>query len=239
LTLAVPLSRFTPRAGGGSAFYVSKFAPMNTKLPIIEFFAEHLPQYTFVPGLGGRSSLMFRLPQPNGIYRYIAICRQPAPYSILTDAIAATYHPAWRGESAMPIGISISLAELRAGKRCLEAEKYWTSYKPTLEGLHEALCGILNDFARLSPAFFEQTEHQLLSSRLLQIALAESRRIPAAERAGLTDASAATKFLQNLEHPTFLRLRDVIRAAWTPDMPKEERQATSKLAYVCLELPSA
>lgn len=212
---------------------------MNTKRPILEFFAEHLPQYTFIPGLGDRWSLMFRLSQPNGIYRYVVICRQPAPYSILTDAIAATYHPAWRGGSAMPIGISISLAELRAGKRCLEAEKYWTSYKPTPEGLREALCEILNDFERLSPSFFEQTEQQLLSSRLLQVALAESRRIPPAERAGLAEASAATKYFRNLEHPAFLRLRDAIREAWAPDISKEERQWTSKLASACLELPSA
>jgi hypothetical protein len=40
--------------------------------------------------------------------------------------------------------------------------------------------------------------------------------------------------LTRLEHPAFVRLRDRLRAAYLPDILKEERQYTSRLAYDCL-----
>lgn len=210
---------------------------MNTKRPIREFFEQHFPQYRFVPEL--RPNLIFRQSQASGIYRCISIQRDSeyCGHCGLTTDIAATYDPNWRGGSAMPTGNCRSLAELRAGKTCLEVEKYWIKYKPTPDGLHQALSTILNEFCELSPAFFEQAEQRLLSNRLLQTALAESRLIPLEMRIGLVEASAAVKHsVGRIEHPAFLKLRDAIRAEWTPDVSKEERRWTSRLAYDCLTL---
>jgi hypothetical protein len=210
---------------------------VNTKRPIVEFIAEHLPEYRFVPEL--RPNLVFQHLQPSGIYRCIAIQRDSASCGLAVE-IAATYSPVWRGEPAVPLGVDTALVNLRLGTRMVDAMKYWTFYEPTPEGLRHTLGEIHREFMQLAPPFFKQAERQLLSSRLLQVALAEARCVPVQERVGLADALAAVKHrVRNLEHPAFLRVRDVIRAAWTPDVSKDERQWTNRLAYDCLVFTSA
>jgi hypothetical protein len=205
---------------------------VNTKRPIVEFVAEHLPQYRFVPEL--RPNLVFQHLQPSGIYRSIAIQRDSASCGLAIE-IAATYNPVWRGEPAMPLGLDTALVNLRLGARVVDAMKYWTFYEPTPEGLRHTLSEMHREFMRLAPPFFEQAERRLLSSRLLQVALAEARCVPVQERVGLPEALAAVKSRAgDLEHPAFLRVRGIIRAAWTPDVSEDERQWTSRLAYDCL-----
>lgn len=186
-----------------------------------------------------RPNLVFQHSQPTGIYRCIAVQRD-SPSHGLAVQIAATYSPQWRGEPAYPVGIDSGLANLKLRSRTIEAMQYWEFYEPTPDGLRRTLTTIHQQFTQLAPAFFEQAERRLLSSRLLQLALSEARRISPEERAGLPEALEAVKCrLDHLEHPVFLRLRDRLRAAWTPDVPKEERQATSRLAYDCLVFTSA
>jgi hypothetical protein len=205
---------------------------VNTKRPIVDFFAEHLPEYRFIPER--RPNLVFESPQPSGIYRCIAVQRD-APSHGLAVEIAATYSRRWRGEPAYPIGFDTGLANLRLGSRTIEAMQHWEFYESTPDGLRQTLARIHDQFIRLAPTFFADAEGRLLSSRLLQLALSEARQIAPGERAGLPEALDAVKCrLDHLEHPVFLRLRDRLRAAWTPDVLKEERQATNRLAYDCL-----
>lgn len=205
---------------------------MNTKRPIIEFYVEHLPQYGFVPEL--RPNLVFQHKQPSGIYRCIAVQRDSASCGLAVQ-IAATYNPFWRGEPAVPLGVDTALVNLRLGSRLVDAIRYWEFYDPTPEGLSLTLSKIHSEFVQLAPFFFQKSEKQLLSSRLLQVALSEARSVAAAGRVGLEEALMAVKHqVGKVEHPAFLRVRDVIRAAWTEGIPKEERQWTSRLAYDCL-----
>jgi hypothetical protein len=210
---------------------------VNTKHPIVDFFADHLPEYRFIGDR--RPNLVFQYSQPSGIYRCIAVQRD-SPSHGLAIQIAATYSRHWRGEPAYPIGFDTGLANLKLRSRTIEAMQYWEFYEPTPDGLRRTLTTIHHQFRQLAPAFFEQAESSLLSSRLLQIALSDVRRISPEERAGLPEALDAVKCrLDHLEHPVFLRLRDRLRAAWTPNVSKEERQATSRLAYDCLVFTSA
>jgi hypothetical protein len=123
---------------------------------------------------------------------------------------------------------------------CIEVMKHWHFYEPTPAGLQQTLTEIHRQFVELVPPFFEQAERRLLSRRLLQLALVEARTIPAAERIGLREAIDAVECqVDRLEHPAFVRLRDRLRAASSTDIPKEERQGTSRLAYDCLLFMSA
>jgi hypothetical protein len=104
---------------------------VNTKRPIVEFLAEHLPQFRLVPEL--RPNLVFQHLQPSGIFHCGAIQRDSASRG-LAVGIAATYSPVWRGEPAAPLGVDTALVELRLGSRMVDAMKYWTFYEPTPEG---------------------------------------------------------------------------------------------------------
>jgi hypothetical protein len=209
---------------------------VNTKRLIVDFLADRLPEHRF---MGERKpNLVFQYAQQNAIYRCIAIQRDSASHG-LSVQLAATYNPRWRGEPAYPIGFDTGLANLKHRNHVIEAIKHWESYEPTLTGLQRTLAEIHRQFQDLVPAFFKESENQLLSNSLLQIALTESKRIPAEERSELQTALESVKFrLDRLEHPIFLRLRDRLRAAWTPDIPKEQRQATNRIAYDCLALTS-
>ena len=205
---------------------------MNSKRPIVEFFAQHLPEFQFVGEK--RSLLTFQRLQATGNFRCIGVQRDGASHG-LTIQIAATYSACWPGECAYSLGIDTGLANLRLRNDCIEVMQHWHFYDPTPAGLHGALSEILRQFVELVPPFFEQAERELRSRKLLQLALAESRRIPAAERVGLHEAIQVVRGrVDRLEHPAFLRLRDILRAAWSPDIPKEQRQGTSRLAFDCL-----
>lgn len=94
---------------------------------------------------------------------------------------------------------------------------------------------IQGQIAGLAPPFFQEAERQLLSNKLLQLALVESRSISAEDRIGLTKALEAVEGrLLRLEHPAFIRLRDRLRDVWSPDIPKKDRQFTNRLACDCL-----
>ena len=210
---------------------------MNTKRPIVEFFGEHLPDYQFIGEK--RPNLVFEHVQPSGIYRAIAIQRD-SPSHGLAVQVAATYSSHWRGEPAYPLGIDTGLANLRLRNDCIDAMQHWHFYEATFPGLRRTLAEIHRQFVELAPPFFSRAEQQLLSRRLLQLALVESRRISAEERVGLQAALDAVQCrVGRLEHPAFVRLRDRLRAAWSPDIPKEERQGTSRLAYDTLAFTSA
>jgi len=208
---------------------------MNAKTPIVRFFAECLPEFQFVPDL--RPNLIFRQLRPSGIYLNFAVQRDSAAHGLAT-VIACTYDPNWRGESALPLGISAALVNLRLGSRLIDAMLYWTFYEPTLDGLHIALKSIHEEFKKLAPPFFAESERRLASNPLIQAGLAEARRIPAAERVGLADAASTARVLRKLDHPAFMRVRDAVQAAWTPEVSKDERRWTSGIALRCLELPT-
>jgi hypothetical protein len=209
---------------------------VNTKRPIVGFLAERLPAYRFMSER--RPNLVFQSAQQNGIYRCIAIQRDSASHGLAVQ-LAATYNPRWRGEPAYPIGFDTGLANLKHHSQVIEAIKHWEFYEPTLTGLQRTLSEIHRQFQDLAPAFFKESENQLLSNSLLQIALTESKGISVEERSELQRALEAVKFrLARLEHPIFLRLRERLREAWTPDIPKEQRQATNRIAYDCLALTS-
>ena len=111
------------------------------------------------------------------------------------------------------------------------------STEPTHEGLRRALEEIHRQFQLLSPAFFEEAENKLLSSRLLQLALAEARSTAPNELAGNHEALAAAKYiLPDLEHPAYLRLRTKLQEAWTSEVPEAERRMSNAIACACLEL---
>ena len=210
---------------------------MNTKRPIVEFFAQHLPEFQFIGEK--RPNLVFQHSQPSGVHRCIALQRDGASHGLAVQ-VAATYNAQWRGESAYPLGIDTGLTNLRLRTNALDLMQQWHFYEPTPTGLQRTLTEIHRQFVELVPPFFEQAERQLLSRRLLQLALVEARTIPPAERAGLREAIDAVECrVDRLEHPAFVRLRDRLRAAWSPDIPKEERQGTSRLAYDCLLFTSA
>jgi hypothetical protein len=91
----------------------------------------------------------------------------------------------------------------------------------------------------LSPAFFTEAENKLLSSRLLQLALAESRSAAPRDLVGIQQALEAAKYkLEDLDHPAYLRLKNRLQDAWTPDVPKAERQMSNSIACDCLVLAS-
>jgi hypothetical protein len=202
---------------------------MNTKRSVVEFFAQHLAAFRFIGEK--RPNLVFQHSQPSGIYRGIAVQRD-GPSHGLAVQVAATYSAYWRGEPAYPLGIDTGLANLRLRNEWIDAMQHWQFYAPTPAGLQRTLTEIHRNFVELVPSFFAQAEQRLLSRRMLQLALVEARSISAAERSGLREAIDAVQGrVDRLEHPAFVRLRDRLRAAWSPDIPKKERQGTSRLAY--------
>jgi hypothetical protein len=207
---------------------------VNTKRPIIQFFAQHLPDYRF--NAEKRPNLVFERFQPNGIYRCISVQRD-GPSCGLCIVVAATYSACWRGEPAYPLGIDTGLANLRLGSEAIDVMQHWHFYEPTPGGLDRTLTEIHRQFVKLVPPFYEQAEHRLLSRRILQLALAESRSISARERVGLEEAHKYQGGDQ-IEHPAFVRLRDRLRTAW-PQISQEERDGTSLLAYEILVYTTA
>jgi hypothetical protein len=209
---------------------------MNTKRPIIDFFAERLPEYRFT---GERQpNLVFQYQLPNGIFRMIAMQRDSPSHGLAVE-LAATYNPRWSGEPALPLGVSVGLANLRLKNMMIELMEHWFFYEPTPEGLRRTLEEINRQFMALSPAFFTEAENKLLSSRLLQLALAESRSTAPSDLAGIQQALEAAKYnLADLDHPEYRRLRTRLQAAWTPEVPKAERQMSNRIACDCLLLAS-
>ncbi len=137
----------------------------------------------------------------------------------------------------MTLGVSAGLANLRLKSMSIEAMEHWNFYEPTPEGLRRTLEGIRREFQALSPAFFKEAETKLLSSRLLQLALAESRNTAPNELAGIQRALVTAKYLlADLEHPAYLRLRRRLRDAWTPEVPENERRWSDRIACDCLVL---
>jgi hypothetical protein len=205
---------------------------VNTKQPIVEFFAQHLAEYQFKAEK--RPNLVFENVQPCGIHRCISVQRD-GPSRGLAIQIASTYSEHWRGEPAYPLGIDTGLANLRLRSKFIDAMHHWHFYEPTPAGLQQTLAEIHRQLVEFVPPFFAQSEEQLHSRRLLQLALVEARSITTAERVGLREAIDAVQCrFDRLEHPAFVRLRDILRSAWSPDIPKEERLSTSCLAYHCL-----
>jgi hypothetical protein len=216
---------------------LGRLAAVKTKRPIVELFGQHLPEFQFVGEK--RPNLVFQHLQPNGIYRCIGVQRD-GPSHGLAVQVAATYNAHWRGEPAYPLGIDTGLTNLRLRTDTFDVMQHWHFYEPTPAGLQRALAEIHRQFVEFVPPFFEHAERELLSRCLLQLALVEARNIPSAERVGLREAIDAVQGrVDRLEHPAFVRLRDRLRAAWSPDIPKEERQGTSRLAYDCLLFTSA
>lgn len=207
---------------------------MSTKRPILDYFAEHLPGYRFIGER--RPILAFQCPLPNGIFRMIAIQRDSRSHGLRVE-LAATYNPKWCGEAAIPLGISAGLANLRLGSMMIDVTEHWNFYEPTPEGLQRTLEEIHRQFETLSPAFFMAAETKLLSSRLLQLALVESRNTALCDLEGIQQALASTQYkLKDLEHPAYLRLRRRLHEAWTPGVPKDERKMSNRIACDCLLL---
>ncbi len=205
---------------------------MQTKKPIVDFFAEHLSEYSFVPEL--RPCLIFRQSQLNGIFRSLAVQRDSNSNG-LAIAIASTYDPVWQGGTAFRTGQDTLLPDLRLSARFLSDVQHWYFYKPTLDGLRKTLTAIHLEFKKLTPRFFRRAESALLSDRLLQVALKEARRTSPEERAGLENALEAVRgHIAKVDHPAFLQVRDALRDAWTAEVSKEARRGTSRLAYDCL-----
>jgi hypothetical protein len=209
---------------------------MNTKRPIIDFFADRLPEYRFTSER--RPNLLFQYRLPNGIFRMIAVQRD-SPSNGLAVELAATYNPRWRGEPALALGVSAGLANLRLKSMTIEVLEHWFFYQPTPEGLRRTLEEIHRQFVSLSPEFFTAAENKLLSSCLLQLALAESRSTAPKDLAGIQQAlEAANYMLADLDHPAYRRLRTKLQEAWTPEVPKAERQMSNRIACDCLLLAS-
>src|SRR5262249_7291799 len=134
-------------------------------------------------------------------------------------------------------GVCAGLANLRLGSNAIDIMEHWIFYEPTIEGLQRALREIHGEFKVLTPSFFEHAEGQLLSNRLLQLALAKARTFGAEERIGLQQAlHKAKSSLAELEHPAYVRLRAALREALTPDIPREESMWLERVACDCLLL---
>jgi hypothetical protein len=181
-----------------------------------------------------RPNLLFQQLRSSGIYGYIAIQRDEISHGIAVQ-LSSTYNPYWKGEPAAPLGVDTGLSNLRLQTDTLDVIQHWHFYEPTLVDLQRVLTEIQRQLVEFASSFFEQAEQQLLSSHLLQLALVEVCNIPEEECIGLREAADAVQGrLTRLEHPAFVRLRDRLRAACPPDILKEERQYTSRLAYDCL-----
>jgi hypothetical protein len=121
----------------------------------------------------------------------------------------------------------------------IEAMENWFFYEPTPEGLRRTLDEIHRRFTALSPAFFTEAENKLLTSHLLQLALAESRSTAPSDLVGIQQALEAAKHkLSDFEHPAYLRLKSKLQNAWTADVPKAERKMSNRIACDCLLLAS-
>ena len=207
---------------------------LNSKTPIVRFMAEHLPGYAFDPVAS--PNLVFREPQGDGLFRCVAIGRSTAPYGIYPN-FAVTYNRSWGGEPASPLGREAGIANLRLDSRAVPAGDQWITFEPNAEALAEAMDSFYTIYRELAVSFFESCTAELISSKLLQIAIREAAQVPAEEREGLEQRlSELGHRVDRLDHPAFLKLRDILRAAWTPDVPKEERQWTSRLSYDSLML---
>ncbi len=207
---------------------------MNTKRPILDFFQEHFAEYSF--SAERRPNLLFKKREQTAIYHCIALQRDNKSCGLAVE-IAATYNPLWRGESAPPLGISSGLANLRLQQSSIEIMQHWRFYEPTAEGLMLTLKSIKREFDQLAPAFYSSADEQLLSNRILQLALNESAQMTLDECEGLEEAlSAAKLLLRNLQHPAYIRLRDRLQAAWTSETPDRQRGWTNRLACECIYL---
>lgn len=203
---------------------------MNTKTPICKFFADKLPSHKLDPG-SRPNLLVFRRRFLDRIYECVAIQRDSISNG-LAPHLAVTYSSYWQGESASPLGINRGFPQLRRNEQLVEAIENWYFYRPHLEGLNSTLQTILADFQQLGIPFFESARKQLLGDKMLQAALRAAEAVTAEQRIGLPESLAEVgHFVARCKHPAFLVVRDRIRAAWTDDIPKEQRQWTSRLAY--------
>src|SRR5262245_30770979 len=109
---------------------------MNMKRPIIDFFAERLPDYCFIGER--RQNLVFQCRLPNGIFRMVAVQRDSSSHGLAVE-LAATYNPKWSGEPAIPLGVCAGLANLRLKNMMIEVMEHWFFYKPTPDGLRQTL----------------------------------------------------------------------------------------------------
>ena len=201
----------------------------NTKTPIVRFMAEHLSDYVFDPD--AKPNLVFRARQENGLFRCIAIGRSANPFGLYPN-FAVTYNCHWGGEPASPLGRDAGIANLRLNSRTVPAVDQWITFDATAEGLNVALNSFYAIYAELALPFFESGTNDLISSKLLQLAVREAALTPAEARQGLEQClREAGHRVDRLDHPAFLRLRDTLRSAWTPDVSKDERRWTSRLAY--------
>jgi hypothetical protein len=202
---------------------------VNTKTPIIGFFADNLSAFLF--DKQSRPNLVFRHRLPNGLFQCIAVQRDSKSNGLAPN-LAVTYSSLWRGEPAVPLGIDRGFPQLRQKRQMVPAMDYWYFYEPTPAGLLSTLQVILADYHSLAIPFFAEAETELLGNKLLQTALREASTIPSEARIGLAEALAKAGYVvAKCEHPAFLALRDRIRAAWTNDVSKEQRRWTSRLAY--------
>lgn len=202
---------------------------MNTKTPILQFFAENLSEYVF--DFQSRPNLLFRRLLPGRLYECIAIQRDSNSNGLAPN-LAVTYSPLWQGEPAVPLGIDRGFPQLRQNERLVQAIDYWYFYQPSTEGLDATLERILADYRLLAIPFFAQARAELLADKLLQTALREAAAIPPELRTGLPESLAAVGYVvAKCEHPAFLALRNRIRAAWTDDIPRDRRRWTNRIAY--------
>ncbi len=191
--------------------------------------AERLPEYRF--DQEAKPNLVFRERQDAGLFRCIAMGRSSKPHAIYPN-FAVTYHGNWGGEPASPLGREAGIANLRLNSRTVPAADQWIAFEPTENGLAEALEAFYEIYHGLAIRFFESATAELTSSKLLQLAISEAAATPDEAREGLKQCLAEARHrVDRLDHPAFLRLRDILRSAWTPDVSKEERQWTNRLCY--------
>jgi hypothetical protein len=144
------------------------------------------------------------------------------------------------GRVNQPFFLALILAwlNLKLKSEAVEAISHWEFYDPTLDGLEKTLEEIYRQFTSLTPQFFARAEHHLLSNRLLQFALAESKNISIEDRTELKQTLEKAKFLlADLKHPAYLQLRDRLLTIES-EMPETERGWANGLACRCLLLES-
>lgn len=213
---------------------------MQTKKPIISFFAEHFPQFVFHKE--SRPNLIFREEQTKKIYRYILIQRDGASNGLFVS-VAATYDPEWVGHPWLwPLGKDAYLFELKMGTRAIDLLKFWSFYAPTPEGLNKALISISNDLKQYAFPFYEQIEEKLLSNHVLQTSLFEARRtsldditeVLSAYREECAKAPNKSLEVKAFKHTKFLQIVDAVRNLVPSDISGEENEWMASIVYRCL-----
>ncbi|HVN41936.1 MAG TPA: hypothetical protein VMT50_04070 [Steroidobacteraceae bacterium] len=205
---------------------------MQTKRPIVEFFAERFPAFRFIGEW--RPILVFRGDAVDELFRAIALQRD-GPSCGLATQLGVSYKPSWRGEPAKPMGLDTGLEHLRLGSRLVPIEEAWFHYEATREGLLETLEEIAQQLERYAPLFFDDAERRLRDNRLLQAALARAKSVPAEAKAGLEEACIAGGYrLDALTHPAYIQMRDYLQTLVTKATPEDEVGWLRSIAYSSL-----